>query len=100
DDLAAKAARFAPADIGADVTALPESERTTLRHLIEASQVLDGLFLRQVWAGSPALLLELAQDRSPQGESRLRYFILNKGPWSRLDGDAPFLDGVGEKPGG
>lgn len=100
DELAAKAARFAPADIGADVSALPESERTTLRHLIEASRVIDGIYLRQVWAGSPALLLQLAQDHSPRGQSRLHYFILNKGPWSRLDGDAPFIDGIGIKPGG
>ncbi len=100
DDLATKAARFAPADIGADVSALPESERTTLRHLIEASRVLEGLYLRQVWAGNPALLLTLAQDRAPQADSRLHYFILNKGPWSRLDGDAPFIGGVGPKPGG
>lgn len=98
--LAAMADRFAPAEIGADLSALPASEREALRHLIEASRVIDGLFLRQVWAGNPALLLQLQGDRSPEGQARLRYFLLNKGPWSRLDGDAPFIEGVGEKPGG
>ena len=98
--LAAKADRFAPADIGADVSALPESERTALAHLIAASRVIDGLFLRQVWAGGPAMLLQLQADTSPEGQARLRYFLLNKGPWSRLDGDAPFIAGVGEKPHG
>jgi hypothetical protein len=100
DRLAGKAARFATADIGADVSGLAESERNALRHLIEAARVLDGLFLRQVWAGGPAMLLQLQQDRTPEGPSRLRYFVLNKGPWSRLDGDAPFIEGVGDKPGG
>ena len=99
-DLPAMANRFAPADIGADLSALPASERTALRHLIEAARVIDGLFLRQVWAGNPAMLLQLQGDRSPEGQARLRYFLLNKGPWSRLDGDAPFIEGVGEKPGG
>ncbi len=61
---------------------------------------MDGLFLRQVWAGGPAMLLQLQGDRSAEGLARLRYFLLNRGPWSRLDGDAPFIDGVGEKPGG
>ena len=98
--LAAMADRFAPAEIGADLSALPASERTALRHLIEAARVMDGLFLRQVWAGNPARLLQLQADRSPEGQARLRNFLLNKGPWSRLDGDAPFLEGIGEKPGG
>jgi Peptidase family M49 len=98
--LAARADRFAPADIGADVTALPENERTALAHLITASRVIDGLFLRQVWAGNPALLLQLQSDKSPEGQARLRYFLLNKGPWSRLDGDEPFVAGVGDKPEG
>ena len=100
DGLAGKAARFAAADIGADVSGLAETERNALRHLIEAARVLDGLYLRQVWAGGPAMLLQLQQDRTPAGPSRLQYFVLNKGPWSRLDGDAPFIDGVGDKPGG
>ncbi|BCS34394.1 hypothetical protein TBR22_A36240 [Luteitalea sp. TBR-22] len=99
-DLQAMAARFAPADIGADLSKLPESERTALRHLIEASRIVDGLFLRQVYAGNPALLLQLQGDRTPEGQARLRYFLLNKGPWSRLDAAAPFIDGVGEKPHG
>jgi hypothetical protein len=92
------AARFAPVEIGADVSALPESERRVLVELIEASRILDGLYLRQVSAGNEALLLELVADRSPLGQARLHYFLLNRGPWSRLDNDAPFLPGVGEKP--
>jgi hypothetical protein len=44
--------------------------------------------------------MELQADHSTAGLARQRYFMLNKGPWSRLDGDAPFIDGVGDKPGG
>jgi hypothetical protein len=93
-------ARFAPADLSADVSGLPESERNALRHLIEAARVIDAIYLRQVWGGNPALLMELQADHSTAGLARQRYFMLNKGPWSRLDGDAPFIDGVGDKPGG
>jgi hypothetical protein len=100
NDLAVKAARFAPADIGADMSGLTEGERTALRHLVEAGRVIDGLFLRQIWGGGPAMLLQLQGDTSAEGLARLRYFLLNKGPWSRLDGDAPFMAGVGDKPGG
>src|SRR5262249_7222528 len=97
--LLAMSARFAPADIGADLKALPESERRALAKLVDASRLLDAIFLRQGWAGNESLLLELVNDRSPLGQARLGYFLLMKGPWSRID-DAPFLPGVGEKPGG
>jgi hypothetical protein len=99
-EVAGMMARFVPADLAADISHLPESEHQALRHLIEAARVVDGMFLRQVWAGNPALLMALQNDHSPAGMARLRYFLLNKGPWSRLDGDAPFIDGVGPKPGG
>src|SRR4030095_7418978 len=58
---------------------------------------MDALFLRQVWAGNQALLLDLSQDRSPLGQARLHAFLQNKGPWLRLDGERPFLPGVGPK---
>jgi len=98
--LPAMIARFAPADLGVDLAALPETERTTLRHLIEASRVIDGIYLRQVWAGNPAMLAALQGDHSSTGLARLRYFLINKGPWSRLDAEAPFVPRVDAKPGG
>jgi hypothetical protein len=98
--LEAMAARFAPVDIGADLRALPASERKALARLIEAARIVDALFLRQSWAGNESLLLELIGDASPRGRARLHYFLINKGPWSRLDLDAPFIPGVPAKPGG
>ena len=47
-------ARFAPVDIGADIAALPDNERQALAQLVEAARIMDGLFLRQVWAGNDA----------------------------------------------
>ncbi len=92
------AAQFAPVDLKVDVGALPPSERTALARLVEAARVLDALFLRQAWAGNETLLLQLQSDQSPLGRARLHAFLLNKGPWDRLDHDAPFLPGVGAKP--
>ena len=84
-------ARFAPVDLVVDVAALPASERAALVELIAAAKIMDALFLRQVWAGNEALLLDLVRDRSPLGQARLHAFLQNKGPWLRLDGDRPFL---------
>ena len=52
--------------------------------------------MRQRWASNEAWLLDLLEDRSPLGRARLDYFLLNKGPWSELDEDRPFLDGLGK----
>jgi hypothetical protein len=96
--LEAMAARFAPVELTADVSVLPERERQALARLIEAARVFDALFLRQVWAGNEAMLVELAADETPVGRARLRYFLLNKGPWSRLDDGQPFVPGAPAKP--
>ena len=96
--LRAMAARFVPVEIKADVSRLPENERRALVKTIEAAKVMDGLFLRQVSSGNEALLLDLIRDGSPLGKARLHYFLINQGPWSRLDHDQPFVPGVGAKP--
>jgi peptidase M49-like protein len=101
-------ARFAAADIGADLTALPKSERDALARLIDAARVMDALFLRQVWAGNESMLLELAQQAampvgpraSRMAATRLHCFLINKGPWDRLDQNAPFIPGAPPKPEG
>jgi hypothetical protein len=93
-------ARFAPTDIGVDVSGLPAGERKALGKLVQASRLIDALFLRQVWAGNEAELMRLLADDSPAGRARLHAFRVNKGPWSRLDHDAPFIPGVPPKPAG
>jgi Peptidase family M49 len=94
------AARFAPTDIRADLSTLSEPDRRVVAKLVEASKVIDGLFLRQVWAGNEAMLADLARDQSAEGRARLHYFLINKGPWSRLDHDAAFVSGAPAKPAG
>jgi len=96
-----KIARFAPVDIRADVAALPASERAALTALVRAAEIIDGLFLDQSWAGNTAELIRLAGDRTPLGHARLHYFLINKGPWSRIDHNEVFVGadaGVPPKP--
>jgi hypothetical protein len=57
------------------------------------------LFLRQVWSGNAALEAKLKADKTPAGHQRLHYFYIMDGPWSRLDSNEPFIEGVPrEKP--
>jgi hypothetical protein len=106
-------ARFAPVDIVADVSGLPDAERRALGRMVEAARLMDALFMRQVWSGNEAMLEQLSRDavtRSRAGGTagsaagfrepftRLHYFLINKGPWSRLDHNQPFIPGVPSKP--
>ena len=93
-------ARFAPVEISADISQLPAHEQQALAKLVQAGWIMDSIFLRQVWAGNPSMLLDLLRDQTPLGKARLRYFLINKGPWSRLDHDEAFILGAPAKPGG
>ncbi len=97
-ELQQKSARFAPTDLTADITALPANEREALAHMVRAAQVMDALFLEQVWAGNEAMLQTLVKDDSPIGKARLHAFLINKGPWSRLDHNEVFIPGAPPKP--
>jgi Peptidase family M49 len=98
DQLKMMTARFAPVDLSADLNKLSANEQQALAKLVEAAKVMDTLFLRQVWAGNETMLLNLVQDTSDIGRTRLHYFLLNKGPWSRLDQNESFIPGAPPKP--
>ena len=87
-------ARFAPTPIRVDVSKLSAGDRNALVKLIEASRILNEVFMHQYWSGDVALYEKLQRDTTPLGKARLHYFWLNKGPWSNIDDDAPFIPGV------
>jgi hypothetical protein len=92
------AARFAPVDIRVELSGLPDGERRALASLVRAARIIDALFMRQMWAGNEAMLLRLMEDTTPLGRARLDYFMINRGPWSRLDDNAAFVPGAPAKP--
>jgi hypothetical protein len=90
-------ARFAPAEMRVDTSALTAGDRRALVKLIEAARVIDDIFLTQLWSGNHELLARLEKDQSPLGKAQLHYFRINKSPWSDLDGRTAFLPGVPSK---
>jgi peptidase M49-like protein len=97
-ELAKKIRRFAPTVLTADTSRLSASDRKALNKIIKAAKLMDPLFLRQVWSGNEALRQKLEADESVLGRQRLHYFLINKGPWSRIDSNEPFIEGVPPKP--
>jgi hypothetical protein len=90
-------ARFAPVELKVDTSHLSKGDQQALKKLIEAAKTIDEIFLQQRWYEGPAVRIRLEIDQTPLGKARLRYFDINKGPFSELDGQTAFLPNVPEK---
>jgi hypothetical protein len=93
-DVAAKVAAYAPVTLSADLSHLADGDRRALALLLDAAEIVDGLFWQQVWGDRDALLKRI-------DDPDVRRFVqINYGPWDRLDDDAPFVEGIGPRPPG
>jgi hypothetical protein len=94
-DIEKRVTQFAPVPLSADVSALTAEDRKVLDKLVEASRLMNEIFLRQAWTGNPALREELNGYKGEHAEAARQYFTLNFGPWDRLAERQPF---IGDKP--
>jgi hypothetical protein len=90
-------ARCAPVKLKYDESSLSAGDRQALPKLLDAARLLNFVFMDQMWSGTRALYSKLQADKTPLGQARARYFWLNKGPWSDLDGHTAFVPGVPER---
>jgi hypothetical protein len=94
DIIAAKVAAYAEVTLTADLSTLSEGDRKAIVLLLQAGEIMDALFWKQVWGDKDALLKTITDPATR------RFVEINYGPWDRLDGDKPFVDGIGERPPG
>ncbi|MEO0616893.1 MAG: Zn-dependent hydrolase [Pseudomonadota bacterium] len=94
-DLERRIADYATFTLTADLSGLAESDRQMVGVLIEAADIMDGLFWRQAFRDGYREWL----DRLPTPEAR-RFAQINYGPWDRLADNTPFIDPIGAKPAG
>jgi hypothetical protein len=97
DDPASVAKRigqYVSVDLTTDLDQLSEQQRQMIPLLIEAAKIMDQCFWYEAY-GDREQLLDSIDDASQR-----RFAEINYGPWDRLDGNSPFLDGVGPKPAG
>src|SRR3984885_12655758 len=99
--LQAMTARFAPTPLRVDLSGLSAGDRKALEKLVEASKIVNTIFMRQFWSGDVATYQALQKEQTPLGRARLDYFWINKGPWSEIDEYTAFLPEVpARKPAG
>ena len=99
DALRTELAKLAPIEIKADLSGLSEGDRAALEKILEASTIMDELFLRQVYSGNVEIRERLQASTDPADKVALELFKIMYGPYNRLDHDKPFLD-VPPKPAG
>ena len=86
--------KYTTVRLTSDLSSLSERERQMIPLLIDAAVVMDSLFWLQSYGQRDSLLSSIS-------DPNLRRFAeINYGPWDRLDGNKPFIQGAGPKPDG
>jgi hypothetical protein len=83
--------KYATYRLSSDVAHLSDNQKNMLPLLVDAAEIMDELFWLQSYGPKKEFLDSIENQR-------LRKFAaINYGPWDRLDGDKPFLEGYGPK---
>jgi len=77
-----------------DLGVLTERERNMIPLLIDAARAMDDVFWMESWGDRDALLASI-DDPGTRAFAEINY-----GPWDRLNGNEPFVEGTGPKPPG
>ena len=94
-----KIAQFAPTELKYDSTYLDKRQRIVVRKLVEASQIIDSIFLNQVYSKNMQIKNDLQNSTSEEDQLKLKYFNIMFGPFDRLDHNKHFI-GTEPKPKG
>lgn len=86
--------KYVNVTLTADLSGLTDNERKMIPLLIKAADIMDDLFWYEAYGDKNALLNSISDADTKA------YAVINYGLWDRLDGNTPFVEGVGEKPKG
>ncbi len=90
--------KFAPVKLSFNENLINEKQRKVLRKLIEATKIMDEIFLRQVYSKNVEIRERLRKAKDELSKKELELFNIYYGPFNRLEHDKPFVEGVGKKP--
>ncbi len=91
--------KFAPVTIAFDKSILSDKDQQVVKKLVEASKLIDKIFLRQVYSKNESIKKALLESKDPNSKTYLEYFNIMYGPFDRLDENKPFI-GTSPKPEG
>ena len=70
-----------PTVVEVDLSVLPSNEKAALARVIHAARRMDALYIRQIWPGTAALLLERTLSQNAQARAEVDALNFFKGPW-------------------
>jgi len=91
-ELKQKVEAFAQVPLKCNIEHLTESEKAVLNLCFDAAMIMDDLFWQEAYGDKEGFLASLPNDTYRE------FALINYGPWERLNGNAPFVAGYGEKP--
>jgi hypothetical protein len=94
DSMKLKVDEYATVKLTADLSKLTDKEKEMLPYLFEAAQIMDELYWLQTY-GDNKKILDSIKD-----ENVKKFFLINYGPWDRLNDNKSFVNGIGAKPAG
>ncbi len=89
-----KVDQFAEFTLTSNIEDLSSNQKEMLSILFEVAEIMDGLFWKQAF-GDKAEALALSDDKATKD-----FIKINYGPWERLGGNVPFIEGISKKPMG
>ncbi|HOP03341.1 MAG TPA: Zn-dependent hydrolase [Tenuifilaceae bacterium] len=92
DEMQKKVDEFVEVELKADISHLSENEKKMLPILFETAKLMEDVYWTQAYGDKEELLQSISD------EATRKFIELNYGPWERLKGNKPFIEGVGEKP--
>ena len=97
-EIARRMKKYTVVPMDFDARTLAPRQRELLRRLVEAARLADEIFWRQTAPGNVELRERILKTRSPDDPVR-RFFLMQGGPYDRLDHNAPFMDVPPKPPG-
>lgn len=91
-DIDKRVAKFVALPMKPDISFLTPNEKEVLRHLVEASKLIDEIYFRQVYSKNLEYKTALLGDKNLD-RAFVEYFDINYGPFDRLEDDKPFIGG-------
>lgn len=86
--------KYVPFTLTADLSTLSQGNKKCLPFLIEAAEIMNELFWYEAYGDQSGLQKDYSDPYAR------RAIEINYGPWDRLGGNEPFIEGVGTKPAG
>jgi len=87
-------AKYIPFRLEADLSHLSANQKQIVSKLIDAAKIIDDMFWYEAVGTKEDFLSKITEPKERE------FAMINYGPWDRLNGNKPFIEGYGKKSAG